>query len=387
MSSAKNSAEARGKGSKSIGMSSNPSKAAAKRETSTELVLRTRDMEILSAVHQHRFLTTDLIWRLVRDGGPGSLDYIIGKDGRKRPKLYGFGLKALYKRLALLHKAGFLARHYVTDQPYGASHGSPRAVYGIGSEAAPPLADHLGMPVHEIRDIVEANRVKSPYLRHALEVAKFRITLALACTLSEGRIQLIFWEQGVKLRDSVLGTNEQGRSERYSVYPDAFFAISIGQGRRAHYALELDRGTMPIVASSNRPDLRKKIIGYWWYRQSRAFASRYRYAASPYRELTSMGFGQTQAETDRVGSRPLPINGFRVLFLFPESLESSGKTSGRLDHVLSLIRYLGREYASSAFYWLATADTVDPTDPISIFAPFWLTANPTKGRQSLITRT
>lgn len=364
-------------------MFSNSTNGAKSHSASTDLVLKPRDLEILSAVHQHRFLTTDLIWRLVRDDGHGSLDYGIGKDGKKRPTSYGFGLKALYKRLAMLHKGGFLARHYVTDQPYGASHGSPRAVYGLGFKAVPPVADFIGASLNEVRRLVEANEVKSPYLRHALEVSSFRITLTLACRESHGQINLMFWEQGIQLRDSVIGKSQEGSEERFPVYPDAFFGLSV-HGRRLSYFLEIDRGTMPIVASSARSDLRKKFIGYKLYADTHRHSHRYFVRVDSRGSVFELVVNDMR-RGDRVFDPSLvPIKGFRALFVIPGSLNQDGSPGGRLGNVLSALPTFGKKYETSSLFWFASYEDYMVENPTSIFDRIWVLPNPTRERQSLI---
>ncbi len=348
-----------------------------------DLVLKERDREILSLVHEHRFLTTDLIWRLMRDGDPEPLEYEVGKDGKNRPKTYGFGEKALYKRLQALFQGGFLARHYVTDQPIGGSHGLPRAVYGLGLKAAAPVAELVGVTPDEIRQIVEANKVKSPFLRHALEVAKFKVTLMLACRGSQGRVSLTFWEQGMCLRDYVSGRNEDGDEERVSVYPDAFFGLSVQGKGLSHYFLEIDRGTMSIVAASNKPDIRKKVIGYKWYSDSRRHSQRYFRRMDSNGQVLGLVVNDNQRGDRVVDPSLVPINGFRALFVIPGS-SSDGSPNGRLANVLSAVPMLGKAYSTSSLFWFASYDGYSVERPLSIFDHIWIVANPTEGRQSLI---
>ena len=49
--------------------------------------------------------------------------------------------------------------------------------------------------------------------------------------MSEGKVHLLFWEQGQVLRDWVEGENEHGEYERFTVYPDAFFGLEV-QGKK-----------------------------------------------------------------------------------------------------------------------------------------------------------
>lgn len=372
-------------------MSSNPtlqrerlSPYRPKRTAFPNLALKDRDREILLLVHQYRFLTTDLIWRSLRNDDSGPLEYAIGKDGKRRPKSYGFGEKALYKRLQTLFHAGYLARHYVTDQPIGGSHGSPRAIYGLGPKSAPLVAELSGITTREVRRVIEANKVKSPFLRHALGVATFRATLDRACLRSGGRVALTHWEQGTKLSDYVDGVNSKQVTQRFSVYPDAFFALAVSGKGISHYMLELDRGTMPIVSKSGKPDLRKKFIGYRLYRESGKFRLKYCYRALPDGTLTNLEVLPFTAGKRHEDDTLAPISGFRVVFLTPGATAANGAATGRLANVIAGVSSLGVTFATSRLFWFAPLGAVDVNSPEAVFDPFWFTANPTTGKQSLI---
>lgn len=352
----------------------------AKHDAFPSMVLKERDREILLLVHEYRFLTTDLIWRLLRNDDSGSLEYSLGKDGKRRPTTYGFGEKALYKRLQALFHAGYLARHYVTDQPIGGSHGSPRAVYGLGPKSAPLVAELSGTTTQDVRRVVEANRVKSPFLKHALGVATFRAALNRACLQSGGTVGLTHWEQGTKLADYAEGVNEEGVTQRFSVYPDAFFALSVTDKGVSHFMLELDRGTMPIVSATTKPDLRKKFIGYRLYRESGRFKRRYAYHQLPDGTLARLEIARDHEKDSGL----VPISGFRVLFLTPGGLSGDGTTTGRLENVVSVIASLGSAYATSSLFWFGPLDALNIDRPEILFEPIWVTPNRAKGKQSLI---
>ena len=167
-----------------------------------DLVLRDRDFWILRLVYDHRFLSSELLWHLLQTASqPRPVSYSVGSDGKQRPTDYGFGRQALSKRLKQLFNARYLERHYITDQPMGRGHGSPRAIYGLGPACPRILQEKLDIPPRITRRIIESNRVKSPFLRHALEVATFRAILELACRRHEDKVKLLFWEQGDSIRD------------------------------------------------------------------------------------------------------------------------------------------------------------------------------------------
>ncbi|MFZ5981194.1 MAG: replication-relaxation family protein, partial [Candidatus Zixiibacteriota bacterium] len=179
------------------------------KEAFPDLVLRDRDYLILRLVYVHRFLSGELLWHLLKsEDQTAGVSYAVGSDGKNRPTQYGFGPQALSKRLKQLFNARYLERHYITDQPMGRGYGSPRAIYGLGPKSPKILEEKTGVRSQAIRRIIESNRVKSPFLQHALGVATFRAILGLACQQLQGRVNLLFWEQGDLIRDFVIGANE-----------------------------------------------------------------------------------------------------------------------------------------------------------------------------------
>jgi hypothetical protein len=350
-----------------------------------KFVIRDRDREIMRLIYEHRFLNTNLIWHLLKTDNPENQDYKIGKDGKKRPTKYGFGEKALYKRLQQLFHGRYLERHLITDEPVGRGYGSPKAIYGLGLKSAPIIAEITGITSQEIRNIVLSNKIKSPFLRHAIEIATFRVTLELACQATDCRVRILFWEQGQRLQDSVFGKNEKNKEERFSVFPDAFFGIEVEDKGKAHYFLEVDRGTMPIIASKNRSDIRKKIFGYYYYRKLRKSASRYAYRTIPDGEVVGLAFLADDDSRDKKYNPGLePIQGFRVLFLVPGRVEQDARPSGRMANILSAFPSFGRAFSNTSLFWFSNADAFDLEQPHSVFFRAWLTPGSGKQLQSLI---
>jgi hypothetical protein len=370
-----------------IGISSTPGPLLSRYKTDgndlSAYELNSRDRRIIELVHSHRFLDTELLWYLMQVDTPEAAEKRFGKDGKLRPVRNGFGLQALYRRLQLLYQTGYLERHYASDQPMGRSAGSPRAIYGIGPKSAVPLAERLGTPVHQIRQTIEANKVKSPFLRHALDTARFRVTLELACKNSKGRVRLLSWEQGLHLRDWVTGRNELGHNERFCVYPDAFLALAVAGNRRVHYFLEVDRGTEPIVSSSRRSDIRKKLMGYRYYRKCGQFRKRYSYL-----RLSTGEVGGIRVSGSDSGSPPIPpedaIPGFSVLFVITGNAVPDDPTTGRITNILLAMCMFGEEFKTTNFFWFSTMAAFSLQQPHGIFARVWRTAHPEKGLQSLI---
>lgn len=360
------------------------SRYQADRTAFPEFELNSRDKEILELVFFHRFLDTELLGYLMQVESPEAVEKKVGKDGKLRPAKQGFGVQALYRRLKLLYHARYLERHHLGDLPIGRGHGSPRAIYGIGAKSSVPLAQALGTTPDAIRQVVEANRVKTPFLRHALDTARFRVLVELACRKSKGNVRLLFWEQGLHLRDAVTGQNEYGYDERFAVYPDAFFALEIEGKGIANYALEVDRGTEPITSTSpTRPDIRKKLIGYRYYRRQKQFQRRYSYQTLPTGEVTGIRIHADGVDISQVPPDNL-IPGFTVLFLTTGNAVPEHPTRGRIANILSAMPSFGPDFKPTTLYWFAPISEFSLSNPGSVFKRVWRTAHPDKDLQSLI---
>lgn len=359
------------------------SRYKADRSAFPEYELNSRDKEILELVFFHRFLDTELLWHLVQPDQPEVVEKKVGKDGKLRPAKQGFGMQALYRRLQLLYHARFLERHHLADQPIGRGHGSPRAIYGIGPKACVPLGQKLGTTPENIRQVVEANQVKSPFLRHALDTAKFRVLLELACWKSGGSVRLLFWEQGLHLRDSITGKNEYGEDERFTVCPDAFFALEVEGKGTVNYMLEVDRGTEPIVSVTARPDIRKKLLGYRWYRRYKRYQTRYSYRTLPDGQVAGVRVHENVTDIDELPQENL-IGGFTTLFLTTGNAVPEHPTRGRIANILSALPAFGPDFKATTLFWFCPISEFSLENPESVFAQVWRTAHPEKGLQGLI---
>lgn len=356
-----------------------------RKRTFPAVELRDRDRRILELVYEHRFLDTELLLRLLKVEPLAEAEYGLGDDGKRRPQRYGFGQSALYKRLQLLTSAGYLEPHFASDQPFGRGHGSPRAIYGLGPRSAGEVSVFAGISKEEVRRIIEANKVKGPFLRHALETATFRVVLELACEQSGGRIRLIFWKQGQILQDWVTGEDNDGEERTYCIFPDAFFGLEVAGKGRAHYFLEVDRGTMPIVAKWRRSDIRKKVLGYYLYRRHQQHSQRYQYSI-----LANGSIGELHVTLDERKPVPPrqgafePIKSFRVLFLAPGATKGTLTPRGRAANMLSALPTFGKDFATTTLFWFASLDSFELGRPDTVFESIWLTCNPNKQKQSLI---
>ncbi|MEW6410918.1 MAG: replication-relaxation family protein [Candidatus Zixiibacteriota bacterium] len=345
-----------------------------------DLILRDRDYKILRLVYDHRFLSSELIWHLLQTGDVSSgVSYAVGSDGKQRPAQYGFGRQALSKRLKQLFNARYLERHYITDEPMGRGHGSPRAIYGLGPACPKILEERHDIPIKITRRIIESNKVKSLFLKHALGVATFRATLELACERHSDEAKLLFWEQGDCIRDFVIGENEEGEDERIPVHADAFFGLEVVGAGRTHFFLEIDRGTEPIASSKQRTDIRRKLIGYRLYRKSKKFPKRYAYRQLPNGQIVGLDIRADQSNEGRH-----MITGFQVLFVTPGAIRQDKTLSGRIASIFAEFASMGKFYVTNSLFWFTSPDSIDITEPDRMFSKCWITANPQNDLMSMV---
>ena len=350
----------------------------------TRTVLNNRDLEIVKLVYLHRFLDTELLHCLMREE-PDEAKQGIGKDGKLRPSKYGFGIKALYKRLRELSQTRYLVQHQAMARRMARGFGGSHIAYGIGSKSIGILAETTGADISDIGDIVSANKVGAPFIQHALEVAKFRITLELACRQRPDEVRLIFWAQGKVLQDWIYGEDYEGEDRSFSVYPDAFFGLEISGRGKVQYFLELDRGTMPIAASGNRSDIRKKVFGYHYYRAARQHSKRYSYRTLPDGRAIGLNIEGVEAKSQSLSDSILePIKFFRVLFVAPGRSPDGQSVEGRIANIIGAFPSFGKRFATSRLFWFASPDQFSLEKPDTIFTRLWLTPNPEHGLKSII---
>ncbi len=350
------------------------------RSAFSKFVLRERDREIVRLVFEHRFLDTELLWHLLRKNGDSETDTRKGRDGKLRPVSYGFGRKALYKRLQALYHTGYLDRKFPKDQPIGRGYDGPRAIYSVGPKSTRVLPEMLDVTAQQVRRIVASNRVGDSFMRHAVEIARFRVILELACQRSIGTVRVIFWEQGQHLREYTYGIDHEGNERRFSVYPDAFFALEVKGKGIANYFLEIDRGTEPITSTRQRTEIRSKLVGYRLYRKHDLISKRYAYASTPDGSVT----GLIRLDRGYVAAGEARLRGFSVLFVTGGSSVRGESPPRRIANILGMLSGLGQFYVNTSLYMFASSASLSLEEPKSIFGDIWTLSKPGSGQVSLI---
>jgi len=271
-----------------------------------------RDIEILKAVMDHRFISSrqlkSLLWWIPERS-------LLGR------------LKKMY-------------HHQMLDRPseqrvLRIMHNWHEMVYSLDDRGVDLLANNLGINKAKIK--WQANSANSSYLQHSLMISEFRITLTLATQLPEervrrrlqawrktyksqeghsppedtenlkvqtiereenerrqdlirrfymkrleGKVKLNSWKKGKRVADSSFYKKSTGSRKEFPISPDGYFVLSFPNlNKTDHWFFEADRGT----ESGRR--FKKKLKAYWNYKTSRSGRrARRRKGVPDYRVLT-----------------------------------------------------------------------------------------------------
>ncbi|HEU6448904.1 MAG TPA: replication-relaxation family protein [Verrucomicrobiae bacterium] len=189
--------------------------------------LTERDKEILRLVHRHRFLRSSNVVSLL-----------------------GGSEQQISRRLKLLYHHGYLERPR-SQLNYFHTGGSRRMVYGLGNKAATVLK----LDVRAGEKNQSAGRI---FMNHALLVSDIMVAIELACRRNS-QVKLIYDEELKILAKWKVKVDGM----RLSAIPDRIFALEYGNGKRVHFFLEADRGTMPAIRKNfSQTSFYRKLIAY-----------------------------------------------------------------------------------------------------------------------------
>ena len=224
-------------------------------ENPPPFALTPRDLTLLAHVARHRFLSSAQLCAL--DGGSP---------------------QNVLRSLRLLFDHGYLDRPLA--QRVGLAEEGPRPfVYGLGKKGALALREH-GHLVSTSVDWTDKNkRAGAVFIEHTLAVADFLTRLELACRtrgdvalMREDEVLALAPEETRAAREPLrwsVNKTVMGRREVFSVVPDGLFGLRFADDTAAYFALEVDRGTIPITRTdaNGTPAWRKsiayKLATYW----------------------------------------------------------------------------------------------------------------------------
>jgi len=212
--------------------------------------IQPRDIKIFYWLYKLRFLTAHQIAGLVE----AVEEKVANPNYRFRQ-----GHDAVIKRINLLKKAGYLNHLTKPFQKY---------VYTLGPKAVDVLILEKGILREEIYHVLEQKKRSEKHLEHALMVAEFGATLALACK-KRPDVKLIVWlpesnELEIEtvipeshITDVMQKWKKDGKL-KLKKKPDAIFGLEDPKGKM-FFMLEADRGTM----TANR--FLQKMVAYYYF--------------------------------------------------------------------------------------------------------------------------
>jgi hypothetical protein len=194
-----------------------------------------RDVELLEAVWENRFLTRALATALFPSYQPRTLAHIQGAAAAAPLTRLGTNLG---RRLAALHQRGYLDR--ISSVRGG------ELVYALAQGGARLLRERQPQLLIPDIDWTERNRAVSPlFVDHALMIARLRLALTLATQAAPTVFLETFLPEARAPR-----RRWTYRGEDAYVNPDAFFILQETSHRpepkRAAYFLEADRTTTSL---------------------------------------------------------------------------------------------------------------------------------------------
>lgn len=293
-----------------------------RREPKGGLVLQERDVRILELVHEHRFLSTRDLSRLLRH--PGSAQALQAR------------LQKLFDQALLDRPPSQLVLRFTGQERH--------LIYALGPRGAQVMAERYGLPMEPRRFGQKNAEVGDLYLRHTLGLGRFRICMRLAIPHSAPREGtpdhaqpcLLPWKQGDELKAKVWLQGPSGRKERWTLMPDAFVGIQKPKPppNRSFFFIEYQRTT-----PNPRRFARAKGEAYLaFWRQGK------------HEEL-------------------LDVKGFKVLVI--------AQTERKQETLRTIIReWLETEPNSSRGLWLFTCEgRYELERPEAILGPIWKTAH------------
>lgn len=267
------------------------------------LLLTERDLAIFDALERYRFLSSDLMCRLIT----GSADKIR-------------------RRLQLLFHDGYIDRPEVQIKLYQPTTNDP-FIYALGAKGAKALRSY-GNARNGVRGLGHRNKTSGrPYIQHCLSVAEAMAAFEISAK-EDFLPQASFPMQGETMRTPhwrvMLDPDEHPQG--LGVVPDHAFGLRGQYGKISYFFLEADNGTMPVTRTGPRQtSLLQKIRAY------------------------------LLSNAERIPQQMFGISAFRVLFVLP--------SPERLTTLLKTIE-VETQGKGARLFLLTTYDALKAGDPL-----------------------
>ena len=215
--------------------------------------LRERDLAVLDALYQHRFLTRAQIQTLFFADHP---------DPRTGQPVVTVTPRAPQRRLQRLHQAGLIVRRTLT-RPDGRR--DPDPYYCLTPDGAALVAHRNTLPVTDSRRRAADALANPLFVRHALGAGHLHCALSRAARSQPGHACPPEWWQG----EQAASHQFNDRGQVLLLRPDGYTRYQAGRDIH-HLLVEIDLATMTVRR------LHAKLDRYRAYSRSGAWQSRYR---------------------------------------------------------------------------------------------------------------
>jgi Replication-relaxation len=172
--------------------------------------------------------------------------------------LVGRSLDRTNDRLSRLFHAGYLDRP-PAQLDYYPTAGSAPLVYALADRGARLLIERDGIEFANVEWSRKNRNAGRPFIEHQLEIMDFYVGLQCAAR-ARGDVQFIhpdelvaaFPDQRVAARNPFtlrVTLSHRGVMDEIGIVPDLAFGLTLPDGARRHFLVEIDRATMPVVRS------------------------------------------------------------------------------------------------------------------------------------------
>ena len=201
--------------------------------------LTERDRRVVEAVHVYRILRRDQV-----------------------QALFFPSARTAQRALARLFHHGYLQRRFLPTE-YGTGQG--QAIYLLDERGADLVVSQSGVDRGDLSWRRGHNQVGGLFLEHTLAVNDVRIAVSLAARGQGWRIERWIDEDQLRSREAkdyveVKWVDSRGsaRRRRMAVVADGYFLLNFG--KRAHFFLEVDQGTVPNKRWATKV---RTYLAYW----------------------------------------------------------------------------------------------------------------------------
>jgi len=185
--------------------------------------ITSRDLDILTAVYRHRFLTRQLVeWAFFCENG---------RDFDRRSSLAA-------RRLQVLYEAGYVQRLILPVLP---GSGRSPAVYALGPRGADAVASRLGIDREKVEWQPRHNRTTAFFMEHTLAIA--RLWASLTAALRGSRFHIGRWAGEARLRRWEMRGYDRETTRMIPIRPDGYLHLDWPDNTFVAFFVEVDMGT------------------------------------------------------------------------------------------------------------------------------------------------